>query len=167
MKNNLEGTLKETAFLLGAEKYSDKVVMAVYAPLLANVNFTKWPASAICFDNARVYGTPSYYAQVMLANNVGDLNIGIDGLEGLLNKKLFVNANLIKATGEVIIKIVNSGGEPLEIRIDLRSMIKPPVSGKEIVLTGTDLNARNSFNNPLNVAPFEKKLYNIGNSFLI
>jgi alpha-L-arabinofuranosidase len=164
-KDNLEGALKETVFLLGAEKYSDKVVMAVYAPLFANVSFTKWPANAIYFDNARVFGTPSYHTQIMLANNVGDLNIGIDGLEGLLSKKLFVNANLIKATGEVIIKIVHTGGKPLEIRIELTGMSKSPVSGREIVLTGTDLNAGNSFDNPLNVSPFEKKLGNLANSF--
>jgi len=162
VKDNLGAALKETAFLLGAEKYSDKVVMAVYAPLFANVNFKKWPANAIYFDNARVYGSPSYHAQAMLGNNVGDLNIGVGGL---LNTKLFVSANRVKATGEVIIKIVNSEGEPREVQIDLHGMVKPPVSGREIVLTGPDLNAGNSFDKPLNVAPVETKLNKVGNSF--
>ena len=42
---------------------------------------------------------------------------------------------------------------------------EPPVSGREIVLTGPDLNAGNSFDNPSNVAPVEMKLDKVGNSF--
>jgi len=166
VKDTLEGALKETAFLLGAEKYSDKVVMAVYAPLFTNVNRKGWPANAIYFDSARVFGTPSYYAQAMLGTHVGDINIGVGGLEGLLNKKLFVNANQLTATGELIIKIVNTEVEQREIKIDLRGMSKPPVSGREIVLTGDDLNAGNSFDKPLNVSPVERKLDSVGNSFM-
>jgi alpha-N-arabinofuranosidase len=139
--------------------------MAVYAPLFANVNFTGWPANAINFDNARAYGTPSYYSQVMLANNAGDYNIGVDGSGGLLNGKIFVNATRVAATGEIIIKIVNSGGEPMEIRIDLTGMTRPPVSGVEILLTGPGLNAGNSFNEPLKVAPVRNKLEAAGISF--
>lgn len=165
VKDNLEGALKETAFLLGAEKYSDKVVMAVYAPLFANVNFTAWPANAINFDNARAFGTPSYHSQVMLANNTGDFNIGVDGTGGLLNGRLYANANQIAATGEIILKIVNPGREPLEIRIDLTGMVKPPVSGFEILMSGSELSAGNSFDKPLNVAPVRKKLESVGNSF--
>lgn len=164
-KDTLDAALKESAFLLGAEKYSDKVVMAVYAPLFANVNFMKWSANAIYFDNARVYGSPSYHAQAMLGNNVGDVNLAVGGLDGLLNKKLFVNANLITATGEVIVKIVNSEAQAREIQIEVRGMPKPPVSGREIVLTGPDLNAGNAFDKPLNVAPVEKKLEKPGASF--
>ena len=115
--------------------------MAVYAPLFTNVNRKGWPANAIYFDSARVFGTPSYYAQAMLGTHVGDINIGVGGLEGLLNKKLFVNANQLTATGELIIKIVNTEVEQREIKIDLRGMSKPPVSGREIVLTGDDLNS--------------------------
>ena len=165
MNDNLGAALKEATFLLGAEKYSDKVVMAVYAPLFCNVNFKKWPANAIYFDSARAYGTPSYHAQAMLGNNVGDINIGVCGLEGLLNKKLFVNANRIAATGEVIIKIVNSEAEPREIQIEVHGMSKPPVCGREIVLTAPGLDAGNSFDKPLRVAPAAKKLEQAGASF--
>lgn len=166
MKETIEGALKETAFLIGAERYSDKVTMAVYAPLLSNVNFGKWPANAINFDNHRAYGTPSYHSQVMLANNVGDVNIGVDGLEGLLNKKLFANASRVTTTGEIIVKIVNPEGQPRELQIELRGVDKPPVTGREIVLAGATLDARNSFDTPLNVAPVERKLSGVGKSFV-
>lgn len=165
VQDNLGGALKETAFLLGAEKYSDKVVMAVYAPLLANVNFKKWPANAIYFDSSRVFGTPSYYSQTMLANNVGDVNIAVGGLDGLLNRTLFVNANLVQASGEVILKIVNSDAAPRDIQIDLEGITKLPSSGCAIVLSGSSMNAGNSFETPLQVAPIETKLDRVGKSF--
>jgi alpha-N-arabinofuranosidase len=165
-KDTLEGALKETAFLLGAEKYSDKVVMAAYAPLFANVNKKNSSANAINFDSARAYGTPSYYSQVMLANNTGDINIAVAGLESLVKNKVFANATLVKATGEVIAKIVNANAEPCEILIHLCGLQKPPTSGREIVLSGPDLNAGNSFESPVNVAPVEQKLNQVGNSFM-
>ena len=165
-KDTLDAALKETAFLLGAEKYSDKVVMAVYAPLFANVNKKGWPANAINFDSARVYGTPSYYSQLMLANNTGDINIGVAGLETLITNKVFANATMVKSTGEVIVKIVNPEAVPREILIQLRGLPKPPIAGREIVLTGPDLKAGNSFDTPMNVAPVEKQLEQVGSSFL-
>jgi len=139
--------------------------MAVYAPLFASVNLNKWPANAVNFDNYRAYGTPSYYAQLMLANNTGDINIGVGRLEGLLNKKLFVNANRVRSSGEIIVKIVNSEGQPREIQINLRGMRESPDTGREIVLAGPDLKAGNSFDAPTNVAPVERKLDKAGMSF--
>jgi len=139
--------------------------MAVYAPLLANVNKKNWSANAINFDSARVYGTPSYYSQVMLANNRGDINIEVAGSETLVANKVFANATLVKSTGEVIVKIVNADAAPREVLIQLRGLQKPPVAGREIVLTGPDLGAGNSFEAPVNVAPVERKLNQAGNSF--
>jgi alpha-L-arabinofuranosidase len=165
-KDTLDAALKETAFLLGAEKYSDKVVMAVYAPLFANVNKKNWSANAINFDSSRVYGTPSYYSQVMLANHTGDINIEVAGLETLVKNKVFANATMVNSTGEVIVKIVNPEAVPREIRIHLRGLQKPPIAGREIVLTGPDLKAGNSFESPRNVAPVERKLNQAGNSFM-
>jgi alpha-L-arabinofuranosidase len=72
----------------------------------------------------------------------------------------------MKATGEVIAKIVNADATSREIRIQLRGLPKHPAAGCEIVLTGPDLNAGNSFDTPMNVAPVEKQLDQAGNSFL-
>jgi len=165
-RDTLDAALKETAFLLGAEKYSDKVIMAVYAPLFANVNKKNWSANAINFDSSRHFGTPSYYSQVMLSNNRGDINIEVAGLESLVTNKVFANATLVKETGEVIAKIVNADAAPREIRIQLRGLQKPPLAGREIVLSGPNLDAGNSFDTPMNVAPVEKQLDQVGSSFL-
>ena len=45
--------------------------MASYAPIFANVNETRWRPDMIQYDANRVLGTPSYYVQKMMADNVG------------------------------------------------------------------------------------------------
>lgn len=161
-EDNLDAALKETAFLLGAERYSDKVVMAVYAPLLANVNAKNWAANAINFDSSRAYGTPSYHAQVMLGNHTGDFNIGVSGTEGLLAGKLYVNANLVRSTGEVIIKAVHPGAQPLACDIHLQGIEGAPTGGRAIVMSASDLKAENSLENPMRVAPVEQPMQTPG-----
>jgi len=158
MAQNLDAALKETAFLLGAERYSDAVVMAVYAPLLANVNASNWAANAINFDSHRVFGTPSYHAQAMLANHVGDINLGLSGSDELLDRRLFANATHDRATGEVILKVVHPGAEPLACRIEWTGVTRPSARGRVIVLTGPHPGAANSLDQPLNVAPMERAL---------
>jgi alpha-L-arabinofuranosidase len=165
MSDDLNAALKEAAFLLGAERYSDKVVMAVYAPLLCNVNFKKCNADAIYFDNHRVYGTPSYYAQGMLGNHVGDVNIGVGGLNGLLGKSLFVNANRVESSGEVIVKIVNRDAAPHPIRVEVRNAGSRGFEAQEIVMTAGSQNACNSFDKPRNVAPAEHALGRVACEF--
>lgn len=162
--DNLGAALKEAVFLLGAERYSDKVVMAVYAPLLANVNSKNWAANIINFDNHRAYGTPSYYVQVMLGNNVGDTNIGVSGPQDVIDHKLFVNANLSTKTGEIIIKAVNPGASPLECTMNLTGISDPPSGIRETVLSAPDLNAGNSLDNNSAVVPVETQRNNTGMS---
>jgi alpha-L-arabinofuranosidase len=72
---NLRGALGEAAFMSGLERNSDIVVMASYAPLLANVNHRAWSPDLINFDSSRWYGLPSYYVQKMFAENRGDVSL--------------------------------------------------------------------------------------------
>jgi alpha-L-arabinofuranosidase len=80
---NLNAALSDAAFTMGMERNADVVVMQCYAPLLANVNPEdrekgyprgwQWEYNLIGYDALRSYGSPSYYAQVMLAQNRGDV----------------------------------------------------------------------------------------------
>jgi alpha-L-arabinofuranosidase len=68
---------------MGLERNADAVVMQCYAPLLANVNLAdpdkgyprgwQWEYNLIGYDALKSYGSPSYHAQVMLAENRGDV----------------------------------------------------------------------------------------------
>jgi alpha-L-arabinofuranosidase len=92
---NLNAALSDAAFTMGMERNADAVVMQCYAPLLANVNPEdrekgyprgwQWEYNLIGYDALRSYGSPSYHAQVMLAQNRGDValttNFGIEKIE--------------------------------------------------------------------------------------
>lgn len=75
---NLVAALAEAAFALGFERNGDVVRMASYAPLLANVNGRHWNPNLIQFDGTRVYGTPSYYVQQLLAAHRPDTALRTD-----------------------------------------------------------------------------------------
>jgi alpha-L-arabinofuranosidase len=79
----LNAGLADAAFVMGLEKNSDAVPMECYAPLLVNVSPAdpskgyprawQWGTNLIGYDALRSFGSPSYYAQVMLAQNKGDV----------------------------------------------------------------------------------------------
>jgi alpha-L-arabinofuranosidase len=72
-QGNLKAAIAEAAFMTGMERNSDVVIMASYAPLFVNVGWRQWNPDAICFDNAKAFGTPSYYVQKMFSENRGDV----------------------------------------------------------------------------------------------
>ena len=76
-QGNLMAALGEAAFMTGLERNSDVVVMASYAPLLANVHYKAWNPDAICFDASRSYGTPSYHVQQMFATHRPDVTLAV------------------------------------------------------------------------------------------
>ena len=69
--NDMNSALGDASWLLGLEQNSDLVTMSSYAPLWVNVNGYQWTPDLIGYNNITAYGSPSYYAQVMLANNHG------------------------------------------------------------------------------------------------
>jgi len=72
-KGNLKGALAEAAYMFGFERNSDAVVLSAYAPLFFHVKDRKWPVNLIGFDGTTSFGMPSYWVQVMLAQNRGDV----------------------------------------------------------------------------------------------
>ncbi len=73
-KGNLNAALGEAAFMTGLERNGDIVIMSSYAPLFRRAGWETWNPDAIVFDQSRVFGTPSYWAQVMFSNNRADQN---------------------------------------------------------------------------------------------
>ena len=76
-KGNLNAALGEAAFMTGLERNGDIVIMSSYAPLFRRAGWETWNPDAIVFDQSRVFGTPSYWAQVMFANNRADRNLDL------------------------------------------------------------------------------------------
>ena len=68
---NMNAALGEAVFMMGMENNSDIVPLNSYAPIFVNENDAKWRPDMIRFNSSRVMGTPSYYVQMLMPQNVG------------------------------------------------------------------------------------------------
>ena len=68
---SLDAALGEAVYMMGIENNSDIVTMASYAPIFANLNNRMWAPDMIQYTSDKVFGTPSYYVQNVMANNIG------------------------------------------------------------------------------------------------
>ena len=143
-RNNWLGAISEAAFMTGLERNGDVVRMASYAPRLANADAWQWTPDAIWFDNLHSYGTPNYYVQSLFANNTGTRIIPIDVHA---QAGLYTSAVLNEKTHEVIVKAVNFGSAALPVEIVVQGM-KAVSPAKIITLSGSSLDAENSFDHP-------------------
>ena len=73
--STLNAALADAAWLMGLERDADRVSMQCYAPLLVNVNpgAWQWRIDLIGYDAMTAFGSASYYAQAMFAQNQGDV----------------------------------------------------------------------------------------------
>ena len=77
---NFGAALADAAWLTGLERNSDIVVMNCYAPLLVNVNISasQWGTNLIGYNAISSFGSASYHAQKMFAQNLGDTELPVD-----------------------------------------------------------------------------------------
>lgn len=158
-KNSWDAAISEAAFMTGLERNADKVIMASYAPLFAHVDAWQWTPDMIWFDNLKSYGTPNYYVQKMYSTNPGTTMLPLQRGDNAKNGQgnLFSSAVADDKTGEIIVKLVNYSTEARPVTINLQGVKKLGKAGKAIVLASNDLNAVNSLEQPMNVAPKEEK----------
>ena len=68
---NMNAALGEAVYMMGMENNSDIVPLNSYAPIFVNENDAKWRPDMIRFNSHRVMGTPSYYVQMIMPQNIG------------------------------------------------------------------------------------------------
>lgn len=68
----------EASYMIGLERNADKVALACYAPMLANVDYVNWRPDMIWFDQANVYGSMNYYVQKLFMAHQGTHNLGYE-----------------------------------------------------------------------------------------
>ena len=157
----LNAALADAAFLLGLEKNSDAVVMECYAPLFVNVSPAdtvkgypkawQWNTNLIGYDALRSFGSPSYYAQVMLAQNKGDVVLPLKlVVPGESANSVVATATYDKAERTVIVKVVNAGSIPVATNVNLHGVGRVEPIGTALVLTG-DPTAVNTLDEPRRV----------------
>ena len=71
----LKAALGEAIYMAGMERNSDVCVMASYAPIFKNENESQWNPDMLHYNAYTSFGTPSYWAQQMMAATVGKQNI--------------------------------------------------------------------------------------------
>jgi len=162
---NFGAALGDAAWMTGMERNSDIVIMASYAPLLVNVNpgGMQWESDLIGYDALTSYGSPSYYAQVMFSNHIGDqiLNAKLDGTA----PKLFYSATRKAADGTVYLKLVNASSTPQTLHIQLSGASAIDKSGKLIAMSAKTTAATNSITQPAAIVPVETGLKDVAAQF--
>jgi alpha-N-arabinofuranosidase len=168
----MKSALGDAAFMTGLERNSDVVEMACYAPLLVNVNpgGRQWSLNLIGYDALRSFGSPSYYAQKMFAENLGDRTVPVtltgEPMQEQSGKSLpglFASATRDSRTGAVYIKLVNPLPSEQNVAFDLKGY-SPKPDGALTVLSG-DLKAMNSIEEPTKISPVTTKVHGLGTSF--
>jgi alpha-N-arabinofuranosidase len=176
---DLNAALADAAFVMGLEKNADVIPMECYAPLLVNVNPAdsakgyprgwQWPTNLIGYNALHSFGSPSYYAQVMLGQNKGDVvlpaSLNINPAEtGATPSPAFASATYITTSHTAIIKVVNPGNDPIAMSINLHGAANVNASGTALVLSG-DPKAVNTIDEPTKVSPREENVTDASASF--
>jgi alpha-L-arabinofuranosidase len=145
-RNNWEAALSEAAFMTGLERNAEVVHMTSYAPLFAHVEGWQWTPDLIWVDNLNSYATPNYYVQQLYGQNPGTdlVNITTGGRAITGQNGMYASAVTDAATGEVIIKVVNTTAKAQKTDISVKGK-KLAKEGKMITLQSDDLAAENNF----------------------
>ncbi len=158
--NDMNSALGDSCWLLGLERNSDLVTMSSYAPLWVNVNGHQWTPDLIGFNNTTSYGSPSYWAQVMLSNNHGNTVISdtVTNAGGL--------QTLVTRTGSTYyLTTINTTGTPNNTAIDISGLPGISSTGTVTTLSASSSNATNSITNPTNITPQTSTVSGLSTSF--
>lgn len=115
--NNMFNASQEASFITGLEKNSSVVKMASYSPTFSKICANTKNQSLVWFDGNDLVYTPSYYTQLIFANNVGKnyvdstLNSDSDGV--------FQSVTVDETSRTLYIKLVNTSGNHEKISVNL------------------------------------------------
>lgn len=145
--NTLFNALSEAAYMTALERNGDVVTMASYAPLLAKVGRTQWKPDLIYFNNRSAFPSINYEVQRLFSVNSGDrlLKTRASGLEG--HDQLATSTVRDSKSGDLILKIVNTGSDAVSLQLILEGAGKLPSHGAATIISG-DPKAQNPIDAP-------------------
>jgi alpha-L-arabinofuranosidase len=156
--NHFETSLYEAAHMTGIERNADIVHMATYAPLFAHVEGWQWRPDAIWYDNLRSFKSVSYYVQQLFAMNKGTNVLqltmggkpvaGQDGQDGLFASSVFDSA-----TGEIIVKVVNTSKATQPVSINLLGLKGERTATTLTLSHNGSLDDENTLDQPAKIIP--------------
>ena len=132
---DLRGAIAEAAFMVGLERNSDKVKLAAYAPLFANVEHTVWTPNMLYVSADRVFASPSWTVQKLFSENRGAEVLRCDVPSDA--KDLMASA-MKAADGATVVKLVNYSAGEQSVGLNLVG------SASRTIFTGDGPSAHNS-----------------------
>jgi alpha-N-arabinofuranosidase len=154
----MNAALGDAAWMTGMERNSDIIVMSCYAPLFVNVEpgGMQWATDLIGYDSLRSYGSPSYYAQVLFSNHVGD-----EILNGDLQSedpRVFYSATRDSKSGTIYLKVINASTQPLDLTVKPEDSSTLSGSATLWVLKGQSPAQTNSIEKPDAIVPSQTQI---------
>ena len=165
-KSNICEAIEEAAYMTGFERNSDVVAMTSYAPTLAKINSQNWSINEIWFDSQSTVLTPSYYTQMLYANNTGTEYIDASFNGDISVDELAQSVTVDTQKQVIYIKLVNSSGKRQTVNLNL--------DGFESINYASNQHISSSFKSACNevgkgyfVAPKEEELFPNGNTVTV
>jgi len=151
---NFGDALGDAAWMTSMERNSDLIIMASYAPLLANVSpgAMEWPTDLIGFDAGTTYASPSYWAQSLFAGHLGEgsAQSSISG-EG---KRFFYSATVSSKERVLHLKLVNASSIDQPLLLNMAG-VNGVHTATVTSLHGATFDATNSIYDPDEIRPIE------------
>ena len=173
---NMNAALGDAAWMTCMERNSDICVMSCYAPLFVNVEpgAMQWASDLIGYDVLNAYGSPSYWAQVMFSQYLGDRIVPVEATDlpkQTLDRNEEANAVFYTATkdaktGKTYLKLVNAVGTAQQLHIKLEGVGKVKSKAKKVELKSARPEDTNSIDNPRNIVP-QESTQKVGKQFAI
>ena len=162
---NLGAALGDAAWMTSMERNSDLIIMASYAPLFVNVNpgGMQWEANLIGYDAMSSYGSPSYYAQAMFAEYLGN-EVPTSTLSGG-GPRFFYSVTRDTAKGMVYLKLVNANSTAQSVKIDFSGADTIAGTGRLVTLSGANPAETNTISVPTRIVPVKTELKGAASSF--
>ena len=179
----MKAAIADAAYLSSLERNSDHVLMAAYAPLLANLshvgghsrdNSMQWAINLIGYDALKSYGTPSYYVHTMFAQAQGDVVLESSGKaipQWSVNNKnvpsLYWVATRSDKNQHIQVKLVSRSANPQPVRLQLAGLKSVAAKGSLTVLSSNDPDAGNSLDTPERIVPKTQVLTGLSRDFVV
>jgi alpha-N-arabinofuranosidase len=159
---DLGAALGDAAWMIGMERNSDVVVMQSYAPLFVNVSGAQWGTNLIGYDALTSYGSPSYYAEVLFRDRLGDTIVPTSVADLV---PLQSGATRDSRTGAIYLKVVNALPVAQTETILLKGVHAVDPVGNATVIASTSTADTNTLADPLKIVPMEVAISGLGRRF--
>ena len=165
---NWQAGLYDAAYLSGCERNADLVRMTCYAPIFVNVNEMQWDNNLMGYDAIKSYGSPSYYMQVMFANNLGTelpassiANAPVDSETNYEDVYYCVT----KDADYIYLKVINVSGNEYPFQADIQGISKVKSKATVTVMKSASDKDTNTIDDPQKIVPQESVKSGFGKRF--